>query len=221
MKKVISFVAFLFYGLILIAQENNPYKQRGYDYVTSINLIADDFANGLVRDFSEEALVNYSTRMPLQNQVSMNMVSTIFGTLKTPKFDAMSYINNSSMPDVAKDVLKNILQYSRDYTGNDLRLRLTALTNDVVNSGLSQSHKEFTLSLIAIANNSEGFSGTLRSRQNQGGCILSGPNGTGEVTGDACILAGVLVGAWIGFEICGPLCMLGGAIIGGVIGSLS
>ncbi len=220
MKKLISIIVAMAFAGIAGAQENNPYSKRGEDFIAAINLIAGEVTKGLVNEFSEEAINNYSGRLPIRNQVSVDMAALILQTIKGSGFDIIKFIGNSSLPDISKKILGKMI-YSAGSSGREeFKKALAEWTEEIKATTLSAEHKEFILTMIAIAHNGERFSQALTNGR-EGRCYVNGPDGGGYVDGTTCVLLGAITGAWIGFEACGIWCMIGGAIVGGLIGGLS
>lgn len=220
---------FICAGLALVpfisfAQPNNPYNQKGIDYVASVNMIQNDYNAGRARDFNEETLEYYSKSIPLKNQASVEVASAIIKTRSNGTLDFNKFIGGTSLSEISKQTLRDIILNPTALTDAAYKASLTSKADAIAGSNISGSEKELVLSLIAISYNipgniPESFAALANGRGR--GCWISGPYGEGPGTQAQCIAAGAVVGGVIGWSICGVLCSLGGAIIGGVAGALS
>ena len=204
MRRIMTSVIVSSLSLMLYSQENNSFNYRGLDFSNAINLVAEDIHSGVLADYSEETIRSYSSKLPIKNEVTEEMIAKIFKTIKSSDFDVSRFLEGSTIPI------------------DEFKKRLMKLTEEVQSSKMTGSHKEFILSVIAIANHGDQFSATLRGGPKERDCYITGPDGDGILaSGTTCVLLGAITGAWIGFEICGIWCMVGGAIVGGIIGGLS
>lgn len=219
MKRILIFCIALIVFFVTNAQKNNLYNQRGIDYIASLSVITNDFKNGKVSDINQETLNNYAKQIPLKTNININISSQVVQTLKTPGFNFVNFVDNSSLTLSSKQVVKDIIGKMQTLNSSDYQSFLTSKINQVQEARLDEQEKELVLSLIAIASNISDKAGGLASRES--GCYVYGPDGSGNYQGNMCIAVGAVVGGLIGWGICGPLCALGGAVIGGVIGSLS
>ncbi len=197
-----------------IAQKNNPYNQRGLDFVTSVNLVSNDFNAGLVKDFTQESLNKYSKMVPLQNQVSLELTSRVVKTVKAPGFNFYDFINNSTLSSYAKTMYPKLINLNRK-SAVEFQKLLSDLVNEINLAKIDRNEKELLLSVAAISNNNSNGAVT-----GKGTCELSGPNGSTTLSNGECITMLAAVGAYIGFQICGIWCGLGGAIVGGLIAAV-
>ena len=193
------------------AQPNNPYNQRGIDYTNSVNMITSDFNAGKVKEFNDETVSQYSKLIPLQNQASMEMVTTIMKTVKAPGFSITNVIDNGPAADYTKQTLKEFLN-PKNLSTDDLKRMLTGKVDEITKARIPQTEKEFLLSMSAIVYNNLANPGTRRAE-----CGIT----TGEnTTNIPCSVAGAVIGGTIGLYICGIWCALGGAVVGAIIGSV-
>lgn len=214
MKKFLLTMFVFLFTFLLKAQENNPYNQFGPDYVKSVKLITEDFKAGKVKEFTKETLEEYSKKIPLKNEVNMDIVSAVFKTIKSRDFDFVKFIDQSSLSEISKNTFITLATNPEKLDLEKLRGYMQIKVDEIQKSDISNSEKEMVLSLVAIAY-STSFEPLERANSN---CEASGPQGTGPIP---CIVAGVIGGGIIGWEICGLWCGIGGAIIGGIAGALS
>jgi hypothetical protein len=217
MKKIIN----LFIVAILLltntgsfAQSNNPYSQRGIDYMTSLRMISDDARTRGVNDFNQSTLDYYSNLIPLRGQATTEMASTILRTVKSSNFTLLNFIDNSTLSVNAKQSLKDIFKAPVGQSRQDYQLGLASKADIIKNGKLQNGEKELLLSVIAITYNATPLQ-QINSASAE--CIAFGEGGSGSIP---CWVAGATLGAIIGWQICGIWCSLGGAVIGGVIGAL-
>ena len=218
MKKIIKF--FIVALLLLentgsFAQKNNPYNQRGVDYITSLKMISNDVRTRGVNDFNQSTLDYYSNLIPLRTQASTEMASTILKTLKSSNFNLMNFIDNSALSANAKQSLKDVFKGPVGQNWQDYQFGLVSKADNIKNGNLQSGEKELLLSIIAITYNATPLQQTNSSSAE---CIAFGEGGSGPIP---CWVVGATIGGIIGNAICGLWCGLGGAIIGGVIGALS
>jgi hypothetical protein len=201
------------------AQSNNPYNQRGIDYVSSMRIITADYDAGRVTEFNEETLNRYSSTIPLQNQVSVDMAGSIVRTLSSPSFNFNTTIDNTSLSSSTKDAVKELYTKATTSTVDDLQRYLVTKSDEMNRSSSNPAEKELVLSLIAITYNVsvEAVSSNSANRRNS----ICNAIAVEPITPGECAVVGAITGGAIGFVICGPLCGLGGAIIGGLVGGLS
>ena len=194
-----------------IAQPNNPYNQRGIDFGNSIDLISSDFNAGKVKEFNDETVGQYSKLIPLQNQTSMDLVTSIMKTIKSPGFRIENVINNGTATDYTKQSIKEFFN-PKNLPAEDFKRFLSGKADEVTKAKIPQPEKEFLLSMTAIAYNNMYYTSRAKAQ-----CYIGTEQGYSNVP---CYLAGAFVGATIGFYACGVWCALGGAVVGAVLGSL-
>jgi hypothetical protein len=222
MRKYVLPVFFFFSPAVLPAQTNNSFDKTGIDYVHSIEMIRTDFNAGRATDFSEAMLSYYSAKIPLKNQVSVDMTATILNTMKSVAFNYATVIDNSSLSSFSRSLIKDIIRNDDRFDNNGYRDDLGKKTDQVLSSAIPAGEKEFVLSLVAVAYHiADPLTGGDAPNARERGCWINGPYGSGPGTQAQCIAAGALIGGVIGYSICGVLCGLGGAVIGGVAGALS
>ncbi|HMI79927.1 MAG TPA: hypothetical protein VK484_14105 [Ferruginibacter sp.] len=221
MKKILNlvFAALLVsVNTVSLAQSNNPYDQRGIDYMSSLQIISNDVKNRGVKDLNQSTLDYYSRKIPLQTQASEEMAGTILRTIKTPGFKLSAFVDNSALSKDAKRAIKDIYTGSRDMAPEAFRAALVSKVDNINEMALASAEKELVLSLAAITYHAVSSSDQLRAPDNPSvHCEVFGEGGSAPIP---CWVAGTVIGATIGFQICGAWCALGGAVIGGVIGAL-
>jgi len=222
MKKILNLVfaaLFVTVNTVSLAQSNNPYDQRGIDYMSSMQIISNDVKNRGVKDLSQSTLDYYSRKIPLQTQASEEMAGTILRTIKTPGFNLSAFVNNSALSKDAKRAIKDIYTGSRDQSPEAFRTALVAKVDHINEMALPPAEKELVLSLAAITYHAVSSNGQLRAPNpgEDSPCVIFGEGGSAPIP---CWVAGALAGGMIGASICGLWCGLGGAVIGGVIGAL-
>ncbi len=203
------------WSILCFAQPNNPYDQKGIDYATSVSIVSADFDAGKVKEFNTETLNKYSKMVPLQNQVSMDMVAGITKTLKAPNFSFTGFVNGSSLSAFAKQIVPQLLNVKK-VSQDEFRKYLAAKVDEIKTAKIDNPERELLLSLTAISYHVHA-AGYGRSR----GCQIQTPTYSGPAEPETCMVMGATVGGMIGFSLCGFFCGLGGAIIGGVVGALS
>jgi hypothetical protein len=215
MKKLfVTMVLFLF-TFLLKAQENNPYNQVGVDYIASIKLIKEDYNQGKLKDFTKEALEEYSSKLPSKVTVDMDMAANVLSAVKEKKFDFVKSVNESKLSDLSKVVFIKVVTGGYEFNAEETQGFLVKKVEEIKKSNIDNSEKEFTLAFIAISYNL--FSETSRERE----CVYTDDQGHEHSGTGACIIVGAGFGYWVGNEICGLWCGVGGAIIGGIAGALS
>ena len=188
------------------AQANNPYDQRGTDYIASLKIITEDYQSGKAKSFSQEALDYYSTAIPLKTSINTDLVSSVFKTVKGTGFDVASLINNSNASDFLKRSLTQLYTNSQSMNPKEFQQYLQAAVETVKGSAGSPAEKEAVLTALAIGNSA--------SRST---CTASTQYGEAPVPTGVCMIAGAIGGFFIGLQACGIWCGLGGAVVGAVI----
>ena len=183
------------------AQSNNPYNQRGLDYVASIKLITNDYYDGKVKAFNEESINYYSAMIPLQTQTkpSLEMVSSITKGIKNPGFNLAHSIETSPLSEFSKSIISET--WNIQNSPGTLK-ELAAEVDKINRSNVSRSEKEDLLSLVAISYN------VSSEKLKDSGFAGKYPNP-----------GGLTAGAFFGFII-GGIFGPGGAVIGMVAGGL-
>ncbi|HMK05390.1 MAG TPA: hypothetical protein VK489_14410 [Ferruginibacter sp.] len=222
MKKNLNLVftaLLLSVNMISMAQSNNPYDQRGVDYMSSMQIISNDVKTRGVKDLSQSTLDYYSGQIPLQTQASAEMAGTILRTIKTPGFNLSAFVDNSALSMGAKHAIKDIYTGSRDQTREAFRTALVTKVDHINGMALAPAEKELVLSLAAITYHAASAGDHLRLNpgEEDSPCVVFGGGGSAPIP---CWVAGATFGGVAGWLICGPLCALGGAVIGGVIGAI-
>jgi hypothetical protein len=212
MKKIFFVIAIAFAAINVKAQENNPFDQTGKDFVESLKIIKQDFKDGIIKDFSKEAVSKYSKSLPLKTNIDLDMAATVFAKIKTPDFSIEKAVNESNLSKSSKKILLTLASNPDKFNLSEMKDYLVKETENVKNMDLKGDEKEFVLSTIAITYRE------LDNTNEQCYCDGHGPNGSGHLD---CTTCGVIMGGIIGWSICGPLCGLGGAVVGGVVGALS
>ena len=208
----------LIFSLVLViltgscfAQPNNPYNQRGIDFTNSVDLITADFNAGKVKEFNDETVSEYSRLIPLQNHVSMELVTTIMKTVKDPGFRLENVIENGAATDYTKQSIKEFFN-PKGLPTEEFKRSLAGKVDEINKAKIPETEKEFLYSMSSIVYNN--LANTNTGRYECG--ITLGQNNTNI----PCTVACAIIGATVGFYVCGIWCGLGGAVIGAVIGSL-
>jgi hypothetical protein len=220
-------------GLCLLAnhsfcQSNNPYNQKGIDYVNSLNIILDDVDSGQVSTIDQTVINNYTSTIPFIGQATVEMAGTIMNIVKTPKVKLDSVLENSTLSESSKNVLESVANYDNSGVISYQDFLTETVTDITVNNiwdPVPQAEKEMVLTIIASAYHISGImngSGTTtaleRRRNNPNpGCVAQSDTGETWLEPGGCIILGATVGAITGYSICGWLCAAGGAVIGGVL----
>ena len=201
MKTIFISTALLMLTCYSFAQSNNPYNQRGLDYVASIKLITNDYYAGKVKEFNKETIDYYAAKIPLQTQTkpTMEMVSSIAKGLKAPGFNLPQSIESSSLSEFSKETISETWNIQNS---PDALKGLVAEVDKINESNISGSEKENLLSLVAISYN------VCNERIKDSGFAGRYPS-----------LGGLTAGAFFGFII-GGVFGPGGAFIGMVAGGL-
>ncbi len=208
MKTLLIGFGMLLLSLHSVAQPNNPYNQRGVDYVASLKLITDDIKAGKVKEFSQEALAQYSRAIPLQTQVSPELVAEIIRTIKAPGFNLITFLSNSNLPIFVKRSLNELYQKSQTLGIKEFQEYLVTKTEEVNAGTANSTEKEAVLTNLAFA-----------SRATQTNCSIDlGDGTTMPIYGTGwCMVVGAVAGFGVGFGLCGLWCGIGGAVIGAVV----
>jgi hypothetical protein len=221
MRKLKLLLVGTFITILGKGQEVNPYNEQGLQLLKSIRMVSEDVSLGSIQEYSQETINNYAAKLPVKTEMTVDLLSSILKTIKSPGFTILKFLENSSMPVLMKRIFKEVLYYSGDPARLDAVKRLNELTVEVMRSELDEVQKEMSLTIIAMVFNDNGFSHALRGSPKEPSCYVFGPDGSGVAHGATCIFLGAITGAWIGFEMCGVFCMVGGAIVGGIVGALS
>ncbi len=229
MKKVLIL---LFAGVLLlmnfasIAQNNNPYNQKGIDFMASVKIIKQDYESGKVTGFTDDAISNYSKTLPLKiEKVEPSLVSDVVNAVKVKNLDVTSFVNNSSMSIFAKQTTNDLLSICK---APNALVNLTNKVTQITTSAASVKDKEFALTLTGVLYNyssdyiakaaTNGISTNSASSNN---CVYNGEPASCTAVG---AMIGTLVGTAVGYSCCGPggalIGALVGAIVGGALGSL-
>ncbi len=224
-EKTISMRLFIFvltaflFKVNSFAQRNNPQDQVGSDYVSSINIVKNDFRSGIVSAFDEQALARYNRSLPLNLSARFEDVTAIVQRLKSADYNFDNALSSSSLSPLSKDFISELAK-------NPLRLDKNAYLDNIVSkvdlinqSTLSNDEKKLTLSLAAIVYHMvDGNVGASLNARAEG-CFGSGPDGSGAID---CSVFGAIAGGVIGSLICGfwP-CGVIGIFVGGILGGLS
>ncbi|MEP6673798.1 MAG: hypothetical protein ABJA78_01535 [Ferruginibacter sp.] len=203
MKTILMLSGFVILTLASSAQSNNPYDQRGIDYVSSLKIITDDYKSGKATSFSQESLDYYSKTIPLHTTVNTDLVAAVVKTVKGSRFNLVDLINNSSASDFVKNKLLELYHNSQSLKSKEFQDYLVSAVENVKGTRAADTDKEIVLTNMSIAYNS--------ARSNQ--CEI---NGIPADSGD-CAIVGALGGFVVGLGICGFWCGVGGAVIGAVV----
>lgn len=210
MKTIFILSALVVLSIHSFGQANNPYNQRGIDYVTSLKMISSDYQSGRVTSLNQESIDYYSRTIPLQVTVSTDLVASIVKTIKAPGFNLVDFIGNCKASAFVKKSLIDLYNNSQNLKTRDFHAYLSSAAEAIKASRVSEEEKEIVLTNLAFADNASRSPCTI-----QGGGGGSIPMGTGT-----CAILGAIGGFVTGLEICGIWCGVGGAIIGAVVFSL-
>jgi len=200
-------------------QENNPYNQKGIDYVNSLNIISADIKAGRVKEFNQESIKYYTGKIPLKVEANADMAAAIVKRMKATDASLTQVLAESSLSPATKQYLSDIYYVKKGTSLEQYKTLLSQKTSALLKQNVAAAEKELLLSVFAIAyNRSKDIQEKLQGKEPSGNCILTGEGGSGPVD---CMMAGAIVGATLGWQICGVWCALGGAIIGGVAGAFS
>lgn len=222
MKKilVLSFASvLLLMNIASIAQSNNPYNQKGIDFMASIKTIKQDYESGKVAGFTDDAINNYSKTLPLKiENLDPGLVSSVVNTVKTKNSDVVSFINNSSMSTFAKQTTNDLLSICK---APNALVNLSNQVTQINASAASARDKEFALTLTAVLYNyisdniaRAATNGTSTNNASVD-CFIDGVPAPCTTVG---AIAGVVIGATLGYACCGPVGGLVGGLVGGIVG---
>src|SRR5258705_3172324 len=197
MKGIFSIFGVSLFSIISSAQRNNPYNQNGIDYVKSLNIIQNAYDSGLVREFSEKTISYYSRVIPLQNQVSTELVATIVNTRSSANFNIDAFINGTSLLALSKEIFKAVIKNSVKPSVVEYKGILSSKVDEVLKSTIPINEREFVLSLIAMA-----YNVAQNSIASRGGCIITANSQSENAEGLPCIVVGAIPGASFGYQIC-------------------
>jgi hypothetical protein len=220
MKQLLLSLLFSCMMYLGFGQANNPYNQKGIDYVNSLSIISGDVKAGKVKEFNEESIRFYTGKIPLKTQANSELAATIVKTIKTPGFSFTKLLSESDLSSASKQFLNDIYFVKKGTSREQYKILLEQKSAAIQLKDIPVKEKELLLSLCAIAyhQNSMAQGRLLSAGEPSGNCILSGPEGSGPID---CILGGAILGAILGFKLCGWGCALGGAVIGGIVGAFS
>lgn len=217
MKTILIYLlTFAFYAGSF-AQSNNPYNDIGTKYFESVDKIVNDIkANGF-KGNDQKSLDYYAGLSSLQLKMNPDLATKIYEIRNSKNLNIQDFIKNSTLSEQSKDFTLRIVANLSKLT-KDAKLKyFENLSREVKNSKLQENEKSLNLMLISIGNSTY----QNRSTGKEKGCDIETANGVEHAEPEQCVLMGVALGAYIGFEICGPLCSVGGAIIVGVIVAIS
>lgn len=203
------------------AQQNNPYNQRGIDYMKSFNLIKTDYQAGKIKELNEATLDYYSKAVPLQNSISMELASDIIKAFKNQPIDADQVVKETNLSDYSKKTLLEFIKNTKGLHDEDLKSFYVKKNDEISGSKISTEEKEFLLTLSAINYNALDRNANIVGRafgeDDDGGCAVQGGGATTSISNGECILLAASIGAAIGWRICGGWCAAGGAVLFGVL----
>ncbi|MES2778118.1 MAG: hypothetical protein V4722_28340 [Bacteroidota bacterium] len=219
MKKILVSICFSFTAILLVAQTNNPYKQRGEDLVSSLGIIRADPGFNLSNGFDQATIDKYRAMIPTKSSMTESLAGEIVSTIKGPGFNFEKFIRESPLSVFSQDILLGIFNSA----GKNIKTFSQKITEavDAVNANvdLESGEKELVLTLLSFAYQLHETPVAVMDRRNKTNpCYVTTANGTEPID---CWVFGAMAGGVIGWYICGAWCAIGGAIIGGIAGALS
>lgn len=196
------------------AQKNNPFNERGVQYVESLEIIRADLEAGKVKDFNEESIRHYASSLPFQTEASVETVTQILATLKDPGFNFDEQLERTNLSDFAKKFLRDMLPNSQ-FSKEEYQQSLIRSVDVVRHSDIDDEEKEMLLTQVAI-----GYNIMETNSWDGSDCWLT-INGLTPPTRESCAFAGALAGGIVGTMLCGWICGGIGAVVGGIAGYLS
>jgi|GEM_PF-1926691 len=224
MRYLILSVVALLCVQVTFSQKNNPFAQRGADFVESYNLIKKDYDAGNIKTLNEKTLAYYSAKVPLKNSITIGTATEVFKTIQSGKSSLEEVMKKSSVSDVARKITLEIVYNPRKLNDAEFSQFLVQKNEDIKNSRISEGEKEllYTFSAIGYSLRTEKLAGGNVAGKNEAqGCMVTTPDGSGPMSNANCIGIAAVVGGIIGFNACGVLCGLAGAVIAGVVTAIT
>lgn len=214
-KYILLTVSILLINFTAHSQANNPFNEMGIKTSNAVNLLANDFKDGKIKDYSQKTISTYQNLLGIETQIPEQLIPNIYNTLKDKDFNYVNFINNTKLTGETKTQMLNLIKLTKDYKDNELRDKLILKVDELKLSDLPQAEKDMLLyDCAALYNSSNSISGNLLNRGNDNG---NGP--TGNQIGS---VAGMIIGGYMGMTLCGlPCCFIGSAVglfLGGIIG---
>ena len=178
-------------------------------------MINNDYKNGLVKDFTDEAIAKYSVLLPLKFKATVALAADVMKKIKASDFSFQKYLDAAKMSAAAKQTLSDLMLHVQKDVSVDLQKYLINKVTIVRSLKLPDAENEFLLSMFAVLYNRPLVAADIPPSGNGSPCYING------IQQENCVSVGIVLGGSIGFMLCGPLCGLGGAIVGGLVGSLS
>ncbi len=216
MKKILMTAGLFLVVAGVFAQKNNPFNERGIQYVESLEIIRADLEAGKVKDFNEESIRHYASTLPIQGNVSVETVAEIVATLKDPGFNFEEQLEKARISDYAKEFLSN-LPKSKETSLEEYKESLIGRVDVVRHSEIDDEEKEMLLTQVAITYNLIETNISL----GEPNCWLT-INGIYPDTRMECAVGGAIAGLILGTIFCGgPWCYVVFGLVGGILGFLS
>jgi hypothetical protein len=219
MRYLILSVVALVCVQVTFSQKNNPFAQRGADFVESYNLIKKDYDAGNIKTLNEKTLAYYSAKVPLKNSITIGTATEVFKTIQSGKSSLEEVMKKSSVSEAARKMTLEIAYNPRKLNDAEFSQFLVQKNEDIKNSKISEGEKEllYTFSAIGYSLRTEKLAGGNVAGKNEAqGCMVTTPDGSGPMSNAGCIITAAVLGGMMGFKACGILCGLGGAIVAGV-----
>lgn len=215
MKKIIVLFIFTYSFLITSAQSNNPQDQIGIDFISLLQTIKSDFAEGRVTEINESSVSHYTAMLPGGLEASFEDVAAIAGNFKSSSFNLDSALNESHLSDFSKNILLDFAGYSNSENKNAYLEAIVIKVDSINEASLPNDEKKLMQSLAAITYHTIDSGISQRS-----GCWVT-KDGV-STPAENCGLIGALAGGLVGTLICGIWpCGVIGAVVGAVIFSVS
>jgi hypothetical protein len=221
MRVLILSIASFLCAQIVSGQKNNPFSQRGSDYVTSFNLIKKDYDAGNIKALNEKTIAYYSGKVPLKNELSLETASTVFKTIQSGKTSLSDVLKNAAVSETVKRMTREILFNPKNLNDEQFKDFLVQKNEEIKSAEVADNEKEILFTLSAIAYSIRNNQMVGYGRNNHNGCMVVSEEGSGSLSNSGCIGVSMAVGFYIGFHVCGAWCGLGGAIIAGVATAIS
>ncbi|MBA2745800.1 MAG: hypothetical protein H0U44_06205, partial [Flavisolibacter sp.] len=178
------------------AQPNNPFNQRGLDYLRSVEIVKADIDAGKQLELDEATISHYSQIIPLKHEVTPELAAEVASALKNPEFNFIESVQSSSLSEFTKETLVSLVVNSKPGDQESYKKFLVEKTNEILSGPVREDEKEFLLTQVAIVYN-------VANNDSNTKCYVTSERYQQEID---CVTYGVVTGAYIGFTLCGPWC---------------
>lgn len=210
MKFSFSLIA-LFISGSLLAQKDNPYHQRGVDFITSYKTIIKDHQAGMIGSVDQGTIDEYTKKIPLKTTATVEMVSDLVKLSGTKPIQLDEMLQQMKVSSYTREMLSSIIKNPDLQSSEEWKRDLIAKNSEISRAGIKDFEKELLLTVSAITYQalSDEESG-VASREV---CEVEVNGIPGTMSANQCLAVAAGVGFVVGFNTCGFWCGLGGAVI--------